>query len=279
MFAHDDGVYSVDLNEEHVASGGEEGAVRVWARADGALLSTLCHHDYIVWNVSFWLDRLFTCSYDCTVAYLTPRAAKGEEGEELFVVRRRIKGPLWWADAFCADRQGRYLSTHDENTFGVDIWDLNKSASNDHTDTKPFVRLLGHENDVHCVKLLLPLVISGSADATVRIWSVDDGGSCLRVLRGHEGKVWAVDADSRRIISGGRYGEVRVWSLEAAISDLECEDEMESRELRLHDRSTAVGQVKLLRAQLVTTDGVGRISIADFWRLKPTAPAAPPSPP
>ena len=119
VFAHDDGVYSVDLNAAHVASGGEEGAVRVWARADGALLSTLCHHDYIVWNVSFWLDRLFTCSYDCTVAYLSPRAATGEEGEELFVVRRRIKGPLWWADAFCADRQGRYLSTHDDNTFGI----------------------------------------------------------------------------------------------------------------------------------------------------------------
>ena len=49
-----------------------------------------------------------------------------------------------------------------------DIWDLSKCASDDHTDTKPFVRLLGHEADVHCVKLLLPLVISGSADATVR---------------------------------------------------------------------------------------------------------------
>ena len=58
---------------------------------------------------------------------------------------------------------------------------------------------------------------------------------------------------SRRIISGGRYGEVRVWSLEDAIggdaSDCECEEEIKSRELRLHDRSTAVGQVKLLRAQ------------------------------
>lgn len=55
---------------------------------------------------------------------------------------------------------------------------------------------------------------------------------------------------SRRIISGGRYGEVRVWSLEAAISGCEFEEEIaESRELRLHDRSTAVGQVKLLRAQ------------------------------
>ena len=87
-----------------------------------------------------------------------------------------------------------------------DIWDLSKSASNDHTDTKPFVRLLGHEDDVHCVKLLLPLVISGSADATVRIWSVEDGGSCLRVLRGHEGKIWAVDAD-RKVEWRGRAGE------------------------------------------------------------------------
>ena len=39
--------------------------------------------------------------------------------DQLFVVRRKIKGPLWWADAFCADRQGRYLSTHDDNTFGI----------------------------------------------------------------------------------------------------------------------------------------------------------------
>ena len=92
------------------------------------------------------------------------------------------------------------------NSLPPDIWDLNKSASNDHTDTKPFVRLLGHENDVHCVKLLLPLVISGSADATVRIWSVEDGGSCLRVLRGHEGKIWAVDAD-RKVEWRGRAGE------------------------------------------------------------------------
>ena len=74
VFAHDEGVYSVDLSALHVASGGEEGAVRVWARADGALLSTLCHHDYIVWHVGLWLDRLVTCSYDCTVAYLSPRA-------------------------------------------------------------------------------------------------------------------------------------------------------------------------------------------------------------
>jgi WD40 repeat protein len=73
VFAHDGGVYSVDLNSRFVASGGDEGAVRVWDRVDGALLATLCHHEYIVWNVSLWLDNLFTCSYDCTVAYLDLR--------------------------------------------------------------------------------------------------------------------------------------------------------------------------------------------------------------
>ena len=66
---------------------------------------------------------------------------------------------------------------------------------------------------------------------------------------------------SRRIISGGRYGEVRVWSLEAALEDCDGEDTEEmtaSRELRLHDRSTAVGQVKLLRAQAGIVCGLSR---------------------
>ena len=65
---------------------------------------------------------------------------KGEEGEELFVVRRRIRGPLWWADAFCADRQGRYLSTHDDTTFGVGRgckMRFGMSTSFDKNDTAP----------------------------------------------------------------------------------------------------------------------------------------------
>ena len=69
---------------------------------------------------------------------------------------------------------------------------------------------------------------------------------------------------SRRIVSGGRYGEVRVWSLESAIcgggGNDGCEGEDDTcagRRLRLHDCSTTVGQVKLLRAQARIT-GAGR---------------------
>ena len=66
---------------------------------------------------------------------------------------------------------------------------------------------------------------------------------------------------SRRIVSGGRYGEVRVWSLESAIcggGDDGGEGETcAGRRLRLHDRSTTVGQVKQLRAQ-ARISGAGR---------------------
>ena len=50
-----------------------------------------------------------------------------------------------------------------------------------------------------------------------------------------------------------------MWSLEAALEDTEDPEEMTaSRELRLHDRSTAVGQVKLLRAQAGIICGLRR---------------------
>ena len=119
VFAHDEGVYSVDLNSSLVVSGGDEGTVRVWGRPDGTLLATLCHHDYIVWNVALWLDGLFTCSYDCSVAYLRRNSDAEAAGSDLFVLAKKLSGPLWWADAFCADRKGRYLASHDEHTFAI----------------------------------------------------------------------------------------------------------------------------------------------------------------
>ena len=58
------------------------------------------------------------------------------------------------------------------------------------------ITLSGHEDEVHCVRFLLPLVVSGSADKTIRLWSIaksnisgpcetqQDIGICLRILKG-----------------------------------------------------------------------------------------------
>ena len=60
------------------------------------------------------------------------------------------------------------------------------------------ISLRGHEDEVHCVKFLLPLLVSGSADKTIRIWKInqesqhqddmndDKSTVCLRILSGNK---------------------------------------------------------------------------------------------
>ena len=39
------------------------------------------------------------------------------------------------------------------------------------------------------------------------------------------------------------------------------------RSIYLHERSTAVGQIKIKNGLLVSCDGVGQIIVSDFWKL------------
>ena len=94
---------------------------------------------------------------------------------------------------------------------------------------------------------------------------------------GHEGKVWSVDIDRRRIVSGGRFGEIKVWSLSECIQqtseDTEPDhnpmmtEDVKGRTLCLHERTTAVGQIRIEKALLISCDGIGRITLSDFWNL------------
>ncbi|MFN9916170.1 MAG: WD40 repeat domain-containing protein, partial [Pirellulaceae bacterium] len=56
--------------------------------------------------------------------------------------------------------------------------------------------------------------LSGSSDATVRLWDVQSG-SCLGVLEGHTESVWSVawSADGRFAFSAASNGVMRVWDL------------------------------------------------------------------
>lgn len=221
-------------------------------RSNGDLLSTLEHHEYIVWTVKLWLDNLFTASYDCTVANITFKlSGKNFEVSQF----GQIKGPEKWADALAADFTGRFLATHNEDTFELEIWDL-KSTVDPHEMTT--MKLTGHTEEVHCVIFYLceNLVLSGGADKSVRFWDLTNG-SCVRVLTGHEGDVWCLDIDQNRIVSGGRYGEVKIWSRKVETG----------RSIWLHSRSTAIGRIKLEPTGLITTDGMGGILISDFWHF------------
>ena len=57
-----------------VVSGGDadenDARVKIWDRRNGVLLTTLRHHDSVVWNVNIWVDTLMTFSHDCTIAIM-----------------------------------------------------------------------------------------------------------------------------------------------------------------------------------------------------------------
>jgi eukaryotic-like serine/threonine-protein kinase len=64
-----------------------------------------------------------------------------------------------------------------------------------------------------------PIVVSGSHDATVRVWDLESRGLLYEPLKGHKGAVNAVavgELGGRPIaVSGGHDQLVWVWNLEA----------------------------------------------------------------
>lgn len=56
-------------------------------------------------------------------------------------------------------------------------------------------------------------VVSGSRDATLRVWDIDTG-ECLHVLMGHMAAVRCVQYDGRLVVSGAYDYTVRVWKPE-----------------------------------------------------------------
>lgn len=56
-------------------------------------------------------------------------------------------------------------------------------------------------------------MVSGSRDATLRVWDIESG-QCLHVLMGHVAAVRCVQYDGRRVVSGAYDFMVKVWDPE-----------------------------------------------------------------
>lgn len=68
-------------------------------------------------------------------------------------------------------------------------------------------------NLIHSQLYMTPLLVTGSSDNTIRVWSLQTG-KCLRQSFGHLGEVTCLDMDTLRIVSGSVDGSVKVWDLD-----------------------------------------------------------------
>ncbi|XP_034532675.1 F-box/WD repeat-containing protein 7-like isoform X2 [Notolabrus celidotus] len=75
--------------------------------------------------------------------------------------------------------------------------------------------LKGHDDHViTCLQFSGDLIVSGSDDNTLKVWSAITG-KCLRTLTGHTGGVWCSQMASATVISGSTDRTLRVWDAES----------------------------------------------------------------
>jgi len=98
------------------------------------------------------------------------------------------------------------------NDSSIKLWELAVRPTWSHIACRR--TLLGHANTVRCLQMDLDAdsLISGSYDATLRMWSPETG-VCIRTLRGHTDAVLCLQysAHERRLLSGSSDQSIRVW--------------------------------------------------------------------
>lgn len=81
-------------------------------------------------------------------------------------------------------------------------------------DTRAPMVLKGHDHHViTCLQFSGDLIVSGSDDNTLKVWSAVSG-KCLRTLTGHSGGVWCSQMSVSTVISGSTDRTLRVWDAE-----------------------------------------------------------------
>ncbi len=194
--------YSHDGNL--VATGSQDGSLRVWNAANGKLIYTMPHAGQIV-SISFSPDgkTLATSSSDTTIR-LWNLSTGGSSGT------LEATGNEVHAVSFSPD--GKTIASAMQDCT-VCLWDV--------ATKRLFRTFQGHTGPVTsaCFSSDGNTLASGSDDKTVRVWDVA-AGQPIQTFAGHTDAVTCVSfsPDGKLVASGSRDNRLRLWDLDKAKS-------------------------------------------------------------
>ncbi|KAA8492941.1 putative WD repeat-containing protein [Porphyridium purpureum] len=233
--------------ENVLASCGKDAAVRLWDVETGAQLAMLAGHKNWVRAVALGAlvdteptspaHLVVSGGRDKTVRLWDVRATGRQSRHSEIAV---LSGHTSWVHGVALSSTGTVLSAGGDKS--VIVWDL--------AMMKPRYKLEGHTLRTWAVAVdeRGAKAVSGSSDATVRVWSLDEHEnapavpSCAAVLSGHTDGVLSVDMarSGMYCVSGCEDGSVRVWNL-ARVEKHGLETKAESQQAEIDVENGPLG--------------------------------------
>jgi non-specific serine/threonine protein kinase len=244
-----------------LASGGDDGTVRLWGVESGQPLAILRGHTGVVWGVALSGDGRLLASggQDRTVRLWETRSGQ---------LLTTLAGHAGMVRAVVFSGDGRLVASGgDDGT--VKLWAAQQGREAT-TGGQLLATLQGHTGMVRVVALSGDgrLVASGGDDGTVKLWAAQQGheattgGQLLATLQGHSGAVWgvALSEDGRLLASGGVDGTVKLWDTQRVPESGACLRTL--RPDRPYERLDITGLTGVTEAQRVALFALGAVEEA-----------------
>lgn len=257
---HTDGVVHLNFNCRILASGSADSTIKIWNFQTGECF-TLTGHTKMVNHVSIHKDSttLVTSSDDGSIRIwdLEKRACARVLQGHMAPVQTAIPSMPGFLHTFFkksmvpkprrrAITPGSAASSSDEeDSSNAPI--LRRRGSNTSNTSDNSTTTISD-----CDRSSEKVVISGSLDNTIKVWSLETG-ECFQTLFGHVQGIWTLAYDKLRLISGSHDGSLKLWDIESGLP-MHC----------LDGHSSAVTSVALSDTKVVSADDQGEVRIFDY---------------
>ncbi|XP_031250883.1 protein JINGUBANG-like [Pistacia vera] len=188
--------------------------IKIWRTSDFKCLESITNaHDDAINAVALSDGHVYTGSADKKIKVW--RKNNGEKKHSLVSTLEKHNSGIN-ALALSTDGFVLYSGACDRSIL---VWEKDESGNMELAGA-----LRGHTKSILCISVVSDLVLSGSADKTIRIWrGIDRNYSCLAVLEGHKGPVKCLTAATDQyynhsdttylVYSGSLDCDIKVWKI------------------------------------------------------------------